>query len=209
MNSASSWPMRSACWWPKGAAHEGRFTSRNDFRGAQAPYQHAVCTCALCEAYGMTHDERLGPLISQAVDYIVKAQRPDGGWTAAYDTTPDVTGKPPKSETSVSAWQIQALKAASLTGIQGIDAAVEPALNLAMKNIDRVYNATDGAFGDHSPDDRNYRFTGAAVLSKLLVLGRPDRGGAPRIEVYRVQGHQLRRQGLRPVRVVLQHPGML
>jgi len=54
----------------------------------------------------MTKDPKIEPIVKEAVDYIVKAQRPDGGWTYKYDTSPDVKGEREyKSDTSVSGWQ--------------------------------------------------------------------------------------------------------
>ena len=157
----------------EGNNNEGRFSSRPDFAGGPAVYQHGICTYALCEAYTMTKDERLAPIVAQAVDYIVKGQRPDGGWAYGYDLHPDV---PPNvaSDTSISGWQIQALKAAHLTGIPGMDKVVHPLLNKAMKNLDRVFNPKDGSYGYNVAGDRNYSLTGVGALSKLFWLGRTD-----------------------------------
>jgi hypothetical protein len=72
-------------------------------------YEHAIATMALCEAYGMTADKRLQPHAQSAVDYILKAQHPVGGWRYA----PGQAG-----DTSVTGWQIQALKSAHLAGLK-------------------------------------------------------------------------------------------
>ena len=158
----------------EGNRNQGRLSFGNNFDGNAAAYIHGICTYAMCEAYTMTKDERLVPLINQAVDYILKGQRPDGGWAYSYDMTGDV-GDAIKSDTSVSGWQIQALKAAHLTGIPGMQAKVHPALDEAMKNMDRVFNPKDGSFGYRKAGDKNYSLTGVGVLSKLFWLGRPDR----------------------------------
>ena len=102
----------------------------------------------------MTKDERLVPLIKQAVDYIVNGQRPDGGWAYSYDTHSRLPANDIKSDTSVSGWQIQALKAAHLTGLPGMDKTVHPALDNAMKNLDRVFNPKDGSFGYREAGDQ-------------------------------------------------------
>jgi hypothetical protein len=124
----------------------------------------------------MTHDKRLEPLIHQAVDYIVKGQRPDGGWAYRYSLAADTHGPKdkPNSDTSVSGWQIQALKAAHLTGLSGMDDVV-PSLNNAMKNLDRVFEEKSGTFGYRKPGDDQAHLTGVGVLAKLFWLGRPDR----------------------------------
>jgi len=169
----------------EGQQQEGRFAPGGNLKkGNETAYEHAICTYALSEAYTMTKDPRLEPLVRQAVDIIVKGQREDGGWTYKYDTAPD---KPKereyKSDTSVSGWQIQALKAAHLTGIDGMEQTVRPVLDNAMKNMDRVFNPQDGTYGyrvsgdtfDAKTNARRHNLTGVGVLSKLFWLGRVDR----------------------------------
>jgi len=156
------------------ALHHGRLSGFDTFAGNSPAYEHGMATYAMCEAYTMTKDEKLVPIIQAAVNYIIRGQRPDGGWAYGYDLSPDVPGGQIKSDTSVSGWQIQALKAAHLTGIPGMDNLVHPALDLAMKNIDRVFNPKDGSFGYRKAGDRPYSLTGVGVLSKLFWLGRAD-----------------------------------
>jgi len=133
-------------------------------------YTHGICTYALCEAYTMTKDARIAPVVTQAVDYIVKGQRPDGGWAYSYDLTPDGD----RSDTSVSGWQIQALKAAHMTGLPHMADTVQPVLGKAISNLDRVFNPKDGAFGYRKAGDKDYTLTGVGVLAKLFWLGRAD-----------------------------------
>ena len=159
----------------QGNSTQGRFGGGPDFSDDKSPYQHAICTYAMCEAYTMTRDERIAPIIKQAVGYIVKGQRPDGGWGYGYDLSGDAPSQRIKSDTSISGWQIQALKAAHLTGIPGMDQMVRPALDLAMKNMDRVFNPKDGTFGYRNAGDRDYTLTGVGLLAKLFWIGRPDR----------------------------------
>jgi hypothetical protein len=162
----------------EGSSNEGRFANgKGDFSAQDAVYQHAICTYALCEAYTMTKDPRLDPIVHQAIDYIIQGQRSDGGWTYTFDTTPDASNeKQYKSDTSVSGWQIQALKAAHLTGLSGMDKVI-PVLNKAMTNLDRVFDEKDGSFGYRKPGDagKKHVLTGVGVLAKLFWLGRPDR----------------------------------
>ena len=157
----------------EGNRNQGRFNFGKDFGGNPAAYEHGICTYALCEAYTMTKDERLAPLVKEAIDYIVKGQRPDGGWAYSYSLAPDGKGAI-NSDTSVSGWQIQALKAAHLTGLPGMEAKVRPVLDLAMRNMDRVFNPKDGSFGYRAAVGGG-TLTGVGVLAKLFWLGRPDR----------------------------------
>lgn len=83
-------------------------TRSGDF-DADSMYDHAIATMALCEAYGMTADKRLQSHAQSAVDFIVKAQHSGGGWRYS----PGQAG-----DTSVTGWQIQALKSAHLAGLR-------------------------------------------------------------------------------------------
>ncbi len=69
-------------------------------------YAQAIATLALCEAYGMTKDPALRPAAQAAVNYIQRAQGPNGSWGYSAGTTGD---------TSIVGWQIQALQAARLS----------------------------------------------------------------------------------------------
>ena len=106
------------------------------------------------EYYTMTRDERFADLLKQAVTYIVQGQAPDGGWNYNYS-------KEPNSDTSVSGWQIQALKAAHLTGL-GIP-GVDESLDKAMLDLKRVQKE-DGSFGYRKPSEGRYSLTGVGVL---------------------------------------------
>jgi hypothetical protein len=83
----------------------------------------------------------------------VDGQGPDGGWMYGFDKS--------QSDTSVTGWQIQALKIAHLSGINiaGVDAAMDKAMN----NLKRVQNA-NGSFGYRKPEEGRYSLTGVGVL---------------------------------------------
>jgi hypothetical protein len=72
-------------------------------------YAHGQGAIVLCEAFAVTGDEQLRIPAQKAIDYIVQAQHPEGGWR--YEP-----GQP--GDTSVLGWQLMALqsaKAANLT----------------------------------------------------------------------------------------------
>jgi hypothetical protein len=71
-------------------------------------YDHAIATIALCEAFGMTNDPKLKAPAQLATNYIIKAQHSAGGWRYSPGTAGD---------TSVTGWQIQALKSAMLANL--------------------------------------------------------------------------------------------
>ena len=72
-------------------------------------YSHGIAAIAICEALGMTGDDDLREPAQKAIDFIVKAQHKDrGGWRY-------VPGR--DSDTSVSGWQLMALKSGELAGL--------------------------------------------------------------------------------------------
>ncbi len=73
-------------------------------------YSHGIASLAMCEAYGMTQDERLKPAAQKAVDFMVATQDASGGgWRYLPGTG---------SDTSVTGWFMMALKSAQLAGLE-------------------------------------------------------------------------------------------
>ena len=135
----------------KGTEFDGRMSlTKNAFGNV---YEHAIATYAMCEYYSMTKDERMADLIKKAVGHIVEGQAPDGGWQYGYAKGID-------SDTSVSGWQIQALKAAHLTQLK--IPGVDESLDKAMLNLKRV-QGPKGGFGYRKAEDR-YSLAGVGVL---------------------------------------------
>jgi hypothetical protein len=72
-------------------------------------YSHGIAAISLCEAYGMTKDPELREPAQKALNFILAAQHPTfGGWRYAPQASTD---------TSVSGWQIMALKSGELAGL--------------------------------------------------------------------------------------------
>ncbi len=72
-------------------------------------YSHGMAAIALCEAYGLTKDAALQAPAQHALDFIILGQHPEfGGWRYR-----------PKfeSDTSVSGWQLMALKSGEMAGL--------------------------------------------------------------------------------------------
>ena len=143
-----------------GAGSKGRLSTGG---GNAWVYEHGIATYALAEAYILTKDKKIEPVLHLAIEKIIKGQGEDGGWMYEF------SGAQP-SDTSVSGWQIQALKAARLTGVrfEGLDES----LKSAMDNIMRV-RGPKGGFGYRGPEDR-WGLTGVGILS--LQLGKGERG---------------------------------
>jgi hypothetical protein len=69
-------------------------------------YEQGIGTIALCEAYGMSKDPVLKPYAQAAINFVQRAQGPNGSW--GY-------GAGANGDTSIVGWQIQALQAAKLS----------------------------------------------------------------------------------------------
>ncbi len=79
-------------------------------------YSHGIASIALCEAFGMTQDPELRNPAHKAIDFIVKSQNPTyGGWR--YEVRPD-NGQSTETDTSVTGWQLMALKSAQMAGLE-------------------------------------------------------------------------------------------
>ena len=141
-----------------GTKFAGRLGMENNFTQSGV-YEHGIATYALGEYYAITHEERVLALLTQAVAHIVQGQGPGGGWMYGFDKT--------ANDLSVSGWQIQALKAAHLTGLKlpGVD----DALDKAMRYLESV-QGPKGGYGYRAPEDR-YSLSGVGILSRLFWKG--------------------------------------
>lgn len=78
-------------------------------------YSHALVTLVVVEAYALTGDEMLRQPAQASIAFIVEAQHPAGGWRY----------KPREAgDSSVTAWQVQALVAAKHAGLDVPDATL-------------------------------------------------------------------------------------
>lgn len=99
-------------------------------------YAHAMSTIALCEAYGMTHDPKLLSSARSAVLYIIATQNKQlGGWR--YETE-GLEGQPHlESDTSVTGWQVMALRSAIAANVLDADDVIS-SLNLSQQWLDHA-----------------------------------------------------------------------
>jgi len=106
-------------------------------------YGQGVATLALAEALGMTKDEMLVRPVRDAVRFIVTAQDAYGG---GWRYLPGQAG-----DTTVTAWQLTALKSAALAGLE----VPSPTFDGVCRFLDRVETQGGAAYGYQSPQARS------------------------------------------------------
>jgi hypothetical protein len=98
-------------------------------------YGHGAATLALAEAFGMTRDDLLARPLADAVRFIVTAQDAYGG---GWRYLPGQSG-----DTTVTAWQLAALKSAHLCGLE----VPTPTIDGVRRFLDRVQSRGGEAYG--------------------------------------------------------------
>ena len=98
-------------------------------------YSHGIATIAMCEAYGLTSDARIKNSAQMGINYILSAQDPaGGGWRYAVRTPGD---------TSVTGWQVMALKSGQMAGLS----VPRAALKKVEKYLDACETSSKGGYG--------------------------------------------------------------
>lgn len=131
-------------------------------------YEHAIATYALGEALTFCKELKvdvpnLAQVTEMAGQFIIDNQNQNGGWAYLYAT------KGGHTDTSVSGWQIQALKACSHTNIKykGMTSCISKAL----KYMNDCQNE-EGGFGYSDPKSNHaegyYSLTGVGMLCNQM-----------------------------------------
>lgn len=126
-------------------------------------YSHGLCAIAMCEAYAMTHDNRLMEPAQAGIDFIGYAQDPVGG---GWRYQPRQAG-----DTSVLVWQLLALKSAHMAYLKVPPETVKK----ADKFLDSVQADAGAKYGYTGPG-AGMATTSIGLLSRMY-LGR--RGNEP------------------------------
>jgi hypothetical protein len=124
--------------------------------GTQNMYEHAIATMAICEFYSMTKEPKLHKYCQAAVDFMIKAQHSAGGWRY---------GPGQAGDTSVTGWQIQALRSAHLAGLK----VPEGTIQKAMAFLDSVQTGQTVLGSAYGYTDRN---TGTPATTAVGLLCR-------------------------------------
>ena len=158
--------LRGLEWLIKGQSPQGGLSGNM--------YEHAMCTIALCESFGRAPDDRVGLAARKAVDFCVKAVALDNGWR--------YSPRPAESDLSVTAWFIQALKAAKLARIKFDNTTFARALIFVDRCTDKGGSSDSSGTVGYQPNQGASmsmtaaamvirQFTGVGTKSSLLVKG--------------------------------------
>jgi len=131
-----------------------RMKANNGYVGGSM-YEHGLATLALSEAWGMSDNPELRDTLKRAVDVILRAQDPSGGWK--------YTPRPAGADVSVTVMQIVALASAKEAGILVPDKTLERAVGYV-----RACQTAAGGFGYNGPNEPGFGRTAAGTLSLML-----------------------------------------
>jgi hypothetical protein len=124
-------------------------------------YANGIATYAMCEAYAMTKILALKDAAEKSIGRVVTGQQAGGGYNYNYQMGP-------RWDTSVAGWQMQALKAAKMAGLEsaGVDQAIDKARQWLKNNS---FNPQNGGFsysanGNEVGPGGSWTMTGVGVL---------------------------------------------
>jgi hypothetical protein len=126
-------------------------------------YEHGLATLALSEVWGMSGRDEIRDTLKRAVDVILRAQSPKGGWR--YEP------RPRDADISVTVMQIVALASAREAGIHVPSEVIEKAL----KYVKRLQVRDSGGFGYTGPSRPEFARSAAGVMALLMCGERESR----------------------------------
>ncbi|MGQ9589695.1 MAG: hypothetical protein ACUVYA_05300, partial [Planctomycetota bacterium] len=131
-------------------------------------YSHGIATLALSEAYLLTRDPALPPVLEKAARIIVSSQNPStGGWR--YRPEP-----PPRGDTSVSGWQVMALASLRRSGVGVPEVVLERARHWF--DFEAAGGDHRGIYGYTGPDEPRPAMVAEGMYARLLLgAKRTDR----------------------------------
>ena len=144
--------------------------TRKGFMGAskQGMYEHALATLALSEVWGESQRDDIRDALIRAVQVIVSAQHPSGGWR--YNPVPT------DQDLSVTAMQIVALASAREAGIY----VPQETIDKARSYVIQCQNRGDGGF-QYQLNGKGTEFArSAAGVMSLMLTHRRDSPEAQR-----------------------------
>jgi hypothetical protein len=131
--------------------------------GEHYVYGHAIAAYGLAESYNMTRMVFLKDPMEKAIQIIIDGQQEGGAWDYDYS-------KGKRRDLSVTAWQVQALKAAKLAGASNKD--LDQTIERAVQGV-KTFAAGEGYLSYGGNGELSPTLTAAGVLC-LQLLGKAD-----------------------------------
>ena len=144
----------------------------SDLRGnepSQGMYTQAIVSLTLCEAYEMTRDSELKPLALGSVRFIEASQHDDGGWRYQAVGDSQFFAHTP-GDTSVSGWQMLALKSALSAGLE-VQASTFYRVGAFLDNVSSDNGSAYRYQPNSNESERKMRGTTAVGLLMREYLG--------------------------------------
>jgi len=134
----------------------------------QGMYEHALATLALSEVWGMSDKDEIRDVLKRAVNVILRAQNPEGGWR--------YQPQPLDADISVTVMQVVALASAQEAGIL----VPAPVIKKAIDYVKHCQHPFEGGFS-YTAGGRNPTLSSSAAgLLSLLMCGERDSKAAKR-----------------------------
>ncbi len=121
-------------------------------------YGHAIAAYAISEAYAMTRIPALRDVMERSIGVIVEDQHPQGGW---------FYGDGPPRDTSVTAFNIQAMKAAELAGARV--PGLQESMAAAIEDVRGSFNPQANTFSYRAIGGPNLTMSAIGVLMFQLT----------------------------------------
>lgn len=138
-----------------------------DLRAASAGntgmYAHGQGAIVLGEAFLMTGDEVLRQPAQKAIDFIVGAQYPDGGWR--YEPNQELGGRQQRGDTSVVGWQLMAMQSARAAKLNVPGETFE----LSSHFLDSVQRQDGALYGYQPGHQPTPAMTAEALLCRIYL----------------------------------------
>jgi len=125
-------------------------------------YSHGLASIALCEAYALTRDKKLLSPAQASLNFIAHAQDPVGGGWRYQPRQP--------GDTSVTGWQLMALKSGHAAYLQVSPSTVRG----ATKFLDSV-QAGNGAYYGYTTPGKRWTTTAVGLLCRMYLGWPRDR----------------------------------
>ena len=140
----------------------------------KAMYNHAICTLALCEGYGLTFSDIFKENAQRALDCLVASQNPGKGWRYA--------PRCGDSDTSVTGWAVMALKSAEISGLgfprsayDGTRAWLNEVTEESYGRAGYTFRGTGKVFCAHNESfDHQEALTAIAVMARIFIDRNPS-----------------------------------